>query len=509
MRVLLNILIILIAWPVLAFDPYNLAGWGGGVAAVESAFYPPIGASTRYTDGTNWHFAKDVWAEDFAEAVNERLVYAGLPAMTNEWEGVRVPWEHERLHELKQGIKAAVPGYINLKTRSSGNYNEWFNQWNYEGAPYGGTNYPLYLSHVFEPPNWTFATTTNSPGINNPVTYTNSGTAFFDYTGLPTNFFEYTPARFLGATSIFYTNEYTASGGPLPDGRTNEWNTLDYGWGGMTKALAALKDLRHEPNLYLSEIDGFYDTNLDTCDVFRGIGEENFNSNWISGIHGQYGCLGFSGGETYYEMGLYDSSLSTWGMTFQYHSAPYGATSTDDIVPLIFEMFEAISENVSHRHAIENDTLMAFQIEIREPSFFVYHAVVYQTAGGSAFLSNPSCPVTNYLDSAWGLYSSSWDYDDNFDLIFVGNWMPVVPPQACCATLHSGGFPGWPLEYSDVDPALSCIQATLDSQGMEAGELVDQIGIANEEAPWHAFDIGVTASRSYSRFTVFRPDFVY
>ena len=231
MRVLLNILIYLIAWPVLAYDWQGAPGWGDGYVELRDAFYPPLSASPRaYDASTNVYFAKDVWAQDIANALHERAYWAGVDLQTNTYwgtDGFSVRWEHEHLEGLKSYAKEIITRYISLTNRSdagagySGNYTAWYAQFDIID-PATGTNYVYsldYASTVINPPNWTIE-------------------GFFEWSGLPTNYFEYTPARFLGATSVGFTNQHTAAGGG-----TNEWTTLDYGWEGMLAALKACQDL--------------------------------------------------------------------------------------------------------------------------------------------------------------------------------------------------------------------------------------------------------------------------
>ena len=226
MRALLNILIILIAWPALAYDWQGAPGWGEGDVELMDAFYPIHTASPRaYDSSTNLYFAKDVWAQDIANALHERAYWADVPLRDNTYwgaNGFSVRWEHEHLEGLKSYAKEIITEYISLANRSdegagySGDYTAWYAQFDIIDPSTGAKYVSVgdYTSTVTNPPNWTIE-------------------GFFEWSGLPTNYFAYTPARFLGATSVGFTNEHTLDG----------YTTLDYGVAGMVDVLRAMQDI--------------------------------------------------------------------------------------------------------------------------------------------------------------------------------------------------------------------------------------------------------------------------
>ena len=240
MRVLPSLLIV--------FFAVDCFGWALGEPELVEAFYPPNAASPRYYEGDSlgygfsYIFAKSIWVHDFAMAVNERRQAANMAQTVWSFDldflGREV-FESEALHEIKQALKGAIPAYVNIQHKSGGNYNGWYSQWgDVDSGYYAGFGYPTnifeYISDVVPPPNFSFTAESNVYG---PVTNIITGTEFFDVAGLPTNFFDYTPVRFLGATTRAFTNEHTEAGG------AGNWNTLDYGWEALARALSVLTDL--------------------------------------------------------------------------------------------------------------------------------------------------------------------------------------------------------------------------------------------------------------------------
>ena len=217
MRVLRSVLLMLCVVSYahgLTLDGLEIKGWGQGDTNAASAFYPVRDASPRWINAeTNYLFARDIWAHDLHQAWAERARAALVSFDTNLIQGVR--WEHQHLTDLKAFAETVVVAYLDLNYRTNGTYNVWYSQFT------GYTNNISlfdYQMTVTNPPNWTV-------------------TAALEWANMPTNFFEYTPARFLGATSISYTNEHTLSGGG-----TNVWTTLDYGWDGLVRLLAVCED---------------------------------------------------------------------------------------------------------------------------------------------------------------------------------------------------------------------------------------------------------------------------
>ena len=230
MRVSLNILIILIAWPALAYNPYSQSGWGAGNSNLVSVFYPPNDAVPRHIEevgGTNMFYgAKETWVDDAFHMLAERVFWmygasASEGASVIAYEPYR--FDDDALRDIKDALWGMMTEsqWIDLSNRSTNDltYTDWFQ-----------------------------SQSTNAIGQHPPLF---DEVTVLEYNDLPTNFFHYTPARFLGATVVSFTNEHTASGGPLPDGRTEPWNTLDYGWEAVFAVIGSLQDLAFDTGGYV------------------------------------------------------------------------------------------------------------------------------------------------------------------------------------------------------------------------------------------------------------------
>ncbi len=114
------------------------------------------------------------------------------------------------LNTVKEIAPLVAYEYINLTTRSSGTYNAWYAQFSTTGY----TNISQWLATVSNPPHWTESTV-------------------LTYRSLPSNYWDYSPARLVEATITGYTNGSTQSG----------FDTVDYGWDGLHQVLLAMEDL--------------------------------------------------------------------------------------------------------------------------------------------------------------------------------------------------------------------------------------------------------------------------
>jgi hypothetical protein len=208
MRVFLKALICLIALQSQAFEFSSLPGW-----TTDGNFYPVTNAAPRYY-GTNWMFTKDVWAVDLENAWEERGAYVGA-VVTNDIASV-VRWEHQSVASLKAYAYEVVQGYVCLTNRATnGTYDAW-----YEAQP-SITNYSSFAEYrdaIVHPPSW-------------------NATNVLEYVGLPTNFWAYTPARWLGGKVPPITNANTQAG----------FDTRHYGWHGLVELLKACEDVIGSP----------------------------------------------------------------------------------------------------------------------------------------------------------------------------------------------------------------------------------------------------------------------
>jgi hypothetical protein len=320
------------AVPAEAYDWAGKAGWGNGDTGVVNRFYPPNASEPRAKLGEDWYFAKEVWAEDISNALNERAFFASesenqnLARDTNG--NIRIRYEHLNLEDIKTLAKSVLVEFICITNRSdegltyAGDYGGWYSQFPTNGF----TNLNEYVSSVTNPPRWQ---------ITNAAT-ANSFWAWAETNGMamPTNYFDYTPARFLGATDVGFSNSFTASGGG-----TNEWTTLDYGWEGMLTVLRAMQDLYIQPD---GKIDNFSSSSTQT--------------NFYSTPSGEYAGGNTLGNCSFPTINPEDITASFVGLssvdsTFEY-SASYG---TLDIGPIPAEhpckVFELASYTADERAA--------------------------------------------------------------------------------------------------------------------------------------------------------------
>lgn len=180
-------------------------------------FYPPADAPPRYADTNGievtWNygndsgvtftttvvFAKDVWRVEIGGALLERMAAVGATNDTvlDDWFPPRFGWEHDYISAMKSNVLAVAGQYLNLAyTNASGVF----------------TNYHDTSLECFSNRFWTTE-------------------SLLSYCSLPTNFFEFTPARFLGA------------GGPtnhFGDEMLAGYSDSDYGWEGMYRVVNAL-----------------------------------------------------------------------------------------------------------------------------------------------------------------------------------------------------------------------------------------------------------------------------
>lgn len=170
-------------------------------AQFTTNFYPVTNAPIRTYDAatTNWTFAKDVWREEIGEAILERMVVVGEYDSYLEHPPVRYPWENQFVSAAKSNLYTILDEYLDLRyTNSVGVFTNFYM-----------TNLTCYTERF-----WTKSN-------------------ILEFCDLPTNFFEWTPVRYLGPNGLT-TNQ--ANNSNLLAGFT----TADYGWHGLYELVNAL-----------------------------------------------------------------------------------------------------------------------------------------------------------------------------------------------------------------------------------------------------------------------------
>jgi len=283
-----------------AYTIDDIPGWGRGSTLAELALYDGRAKDLRVVENpgsTNqqFFFARDVYIADIINAIEERKYYAYLSGFTNITElyvglhptndimrsaGGATRSDPQIIERFKSELRQLAEAYINLEAYEKGVYYVdgeaignwydpdepvsqdgefvgWYAQWDIEDEPYISleTNIAAlaYVTHVHRLPKWMedfdfddYVEGTNN--VPNPVNKYESGVeTLLRYAGLPENFFDYHPSRWLYQFEPYgITNEFTEAGGLLwsrggvSDLRTEPWSTLDYGIDGIMRLLDML-----------------------------------------------------------------------------------------------------------------------------------------------------------------------------------------------------------------------------------------------------------------------------
>ena len=284
---------------------------------------------------------------------------------------------------------------------------------------------PYYMDYTIDPTN---AIDTN--GVSVYLTVTQCLAA----ANAPTNYFDYTPYRFLsglgGLTNHYaetgylhgYTNEYTVAGGSyLPAGRTN-WFTTDYGWQTMRDIVTNLYYLRAENggNAYVTNAIAYKGTNATTAAYASAIAEASNDWQTVSTSSGGGDITGYT--YAYNIDPLFDDTILE-GDAVVYSRVGQIAYEPDYLASSGTVYTYAYTSNLTHGSAaVTYDDYSAI------PSFYIGSFAItaatsiVSTEIGTTNIANftpwADNPTTNSIENIRGYKAFSWmlrKHDFEFD----------------------------------------------------------------------------------------------